>query len=192
MSWLSSTEFWTAFGSVGAFVVIAVSALLALVQLRHMRAGNELEALLSVQRTFQDPPLQEALRYTQFELPERMRDPAYRATLEQIGFVDQHMHPEMVACNWFNNVGTLVKNGLLSERLFLDLFARLVNHYWRVLEPTVAVLRRRRGSDQYESFEYLAMRSRRWRKQHAGGTYPRGAERLPVPDPWAESDSPPT
>ncbi len=188
MSWLSSTEFWTALGSVGAFVVIAVSAVLALVQLRHMRAGNELEALLSVQGTFQDPSLQEALRYAQFELPERMRDPAYRAALEQIGFVDQRAHPEMIACNWFNDVGTLVKNGLLSERLFLDLFARLVHHYWRLLEPTVAVLRRRRGADQYESFEYLAMRSRRWREQHPGGTYPTGAERLPVPDPWAEED----
>ena len=189
MSLLGSAEFWTAVGSVGAFVVIAVSAAVAVVQLRHLRAGNQLQALLSVERDFHAPELQSALQYCQSQLSARMQDPSYRAELETIGFIDITKHPEMVACNWFNQMGTLVKNGLVQEDAFLDSFGRLVDHYWLLLAPMIAVLRRRRGASQYENFEYLAMRSKQWRRKHADGLYPRGAQRLPVRDPWAEADA---
>lgn len=172
----------------GAFLVIALSAMVAIIQLRHVRTGNQLQSLLSVERDFHAPELQEALRYCQEELPARLRDPAYRAQLAAIGFIDIRRHPEMVACNWFNQVGTLVKYELVSEDAFLDLFGRLVDHYWRLLEPAIAVLRRLRGPSQYESFEYLAMRSQQWRRRHAQGLYPRNAPRMPVRDPWAEHD----
>lgn len=188
MSSLPGPEFWSAVGSVGAFLVIAISAIVAVVQLRHMRAGNQLQGLLSVERDFHAPDLQEALRYCQTELPGRMQEAQYRAELATIGFIDIRRHPEMVACNWFNQMGTLVKNQLVAENAFLDLFGRLVDHYWSLLEPTIAVLRRLRGRTQYESFEYLALRSRIWRERHRGGLYPRRAERLPVRDPWAEVD----
>jgi hypothetical protein len=168
--------------------VIAASALVAVVQLRHMRAGNQLQGLLSVERDFHAPDLQEAFRYCQAELPIRMQDAQYRAELATIGFIDIRRHPEMLVCNWFNQMGTLVKNGLVSEEAFLDLFGRLVDHYWRVLEPTIGVLRRLRGHAQYESFEYLAMRSGLWHERHRDGLYPRNAQRLVVRDPWAEVD----
>jgi hypothetical protein len=189
MDWHGSPDFWTAVGSMGAFVVIAASAVVAMYQLRHARTANALQALSAVQRDFQEPQLQEALRYVQAELPARMREHAYRSELETIGFIDPHKHPEMIACNWFNQVGTLLKNGLVAEGAYLDLFGRLVDHYWGLLEPTIAVLRRRRGTGQYESFEYLAMRSRRWRDRYSGGTYPRGTPRLEVHDPFRDEDA---
>ena len=168
--------------------MIALSALVAMVQLRHVRTGNQLQSLLSVERDFHAPELQDALRYCQNELPARMEEPAYRAELAGIGFVDVRRHPEMIACNWFNQVGTLVKYELVADDAFLDLFGRLVDHYWNLLEPVIAVLRRLRGPTQYESFEYLAMRSRRWRRRHAQGLYSRSAGRMPVRDPWAKID----
>jgi hypothetical protein len=181
-------DVWSAVGSMGAFVVIAASAVVAIVQLRHMRAGNQLQALLSVERDFHAVDLQEAFRYCQAELPARMQDAQYRAELATIGFIDIRRHPEMVVCNWFNQMGTLAKNDLVSEDAFLDLFGRLVDHYWRLLEPTIAVLRRLRGPAQYENFESLAMRARRWRERHNAGLYPRNAPRLAVADPWADAD----
>ena len=189
MDWLFHADFWTALGTMGTFIVVTVSAVAALVQLRHVRTANELQALLSVQHDFQEPDLQEALRYVQLEMPERMRDPAYRRELEKIGFVDPHKHPEMVACNWFNHAGTLLKNQMVAERAFLDLFGRLVDYYWRLLEPTIAVLRRRRGPGQYESFEYLAMCAHRWRERFRDGTYPKDAPRLVLTDRFAEEDA---
>jgi hypothetical protein len=188
VSLLQPPEFWAALGSMGAFIVIALSVLVAMVQLRHMRKGNQLQALLSVERDFDAPDLQHAFHYCQSELPEKMEDAKYREELASIGFIDVRRHPEMVACNWFNQVGTLVKNDLVPEDVFLDLFGRLVDHYWRVLEPTIAVLRRRRGPSQYSNFEYLAMRSRKWRVHHGTGLFPHNAGRLVVRDPWIEVD----
>jgi hypothetical protein len=180
-------DFWSAVGSVGAFFVIALSAIVALVQLRHIRTGNQLQALLSVERDFQDPGMQNALRYCQAQLPQRMEDAAYRAALAHVGFIDTREHPEMIVCNWFNQMGALVKNDMVSEDAFLDIFGRLVDYYWRILEPAVAVLRRNRPG-QYESFEYLAMRSQKWRARHRSGLYPENEQRLPVTDPWAAID----
>ena len=80
--------------------------------------------------------------YVQETLPQRLEDPAYRRELEMIGFVDTAAHPEMTACNWLNEMGTLVKHGLVSEDTFMDLFARLIVHCWRQVSPAIAIMRR--------------------------------------------------
>ncbi len=54
-AWLS------ALAETGTLVVISASVLAALIQLRHIRAGNQLQALLSVERDFRAPELQYAL-----------------------------------------------------------------------------------------------------------------------------------
>jgi len=143
-------------------LVILVSVVAAVVQLRHIRAGNELQALLSLVRDFRDPGLQTALTYVQKHLPQRLQDASYRCELETIGFVDPAIHPEMIVCNWFNEMGTLVKRGLVSEDPFMDLFGRLIAHCWRQVSPAIAIMRRTRGEAQYHDFEYLASRAQAW------------------------------
>lgn len=178
----------TAFSTFGQFIVIGVTAAVAAVQLRHLRASNELEAVLSVQRDFHTPSLQRALQFVQAELSSRLGDTHFRAELERIGFVDPERHPEMEVCNWFNEMGSLVKNRLVAESAFLDLFSKLVVHYWTLLEPTIAILRRRRGDSQYENFEYLVVRSRQWQDRHPDGLYPHGVARIGLSDPYAGAD----
>ena len=124
-------EWLSAIAESGTLVVILASVLAALIQLRHIRAGNQLQALLSLEHDFRAPELQSALTYIQERLPQRLEDPVYRRELETIGFVDPSAHPEMIACNWLNEMGTLVKHGLVSEATFMDLFARLIVHCWR-------------------------------------------------------------
>jgi hypothetical protein len=172
-------------------VVVAVSAYAALVQLRHLRDSNELNAVLSIERDFQSPALQSALGYVQDMLATRMEDPAYRAQLSKIGFIDPRLHPEMDVCNWFDQMGTMVKNKLVDEHKVLELFNRLVSHYWRLLAPAIAVMRRNRGPSQYENFEYLAALSQRWHEKHPQGSYPSGAPRILPQDPWREADAAP-
>ena len=178
--------------ALGTFFVIAASAIAALIQLRHLRAGNQLEAVLSLERDFRGAELQDALRFVQCDLAERMRDPGFRAELAAIGFIDARDHPEMDVCNWFNQIGALVKNRLVAEDTFLDLFNRLVVYYWTLLEPTIAVLRRARGSGQYENFEYLAARAKEWQMRHPSGMYPARMPRLSLSDPWLAFDAPTT
>jgi hypothetical protein len=174
----------SAIAETGTLLVICASVIAALVQLRHMRGGNQLQALLSLERDFRAPELQAALTYVQEKLPQRLTEPEYRRELERIGFIDPATHPEMIACNWLNEMGTLVKRGYVSEDTFMDLFARLIAHCWKQIAPAVAIMRRSRGEAQYHDFEYLAMRAATWLQRHPHGTFPRA----PLPDRWRDED----
>jgi hypothetical protein len=183
-----SAELLTAYATLGTIVVIGASAMAAIIQLRHMRASNELEAVLALQRDFQSPELQAALHYVQSHLGERLEEEAYREELAALGFVGTDRHPELIACNWFAQMGTFLKHGLISEATVMDLFARLIRYYWKALMPVVAIMRRRRGLGQYSEFEYLALRANAWLERNHHGTFPRGVSRPPLPDPWAAID----
>jgi hydrogenase maturation factor len=174
---------------VGQFVVVASTAVAAILQIRHLRATNELEALLTMTEQLREDGLRDAFRYVEAELAGHLEDRAYRRELVKLGFVDPEHHPEMDVCNWFNYVGALVKNGLIDRTTFLDLFSPIVTHYWARLEPAVALLRRERGPSMYENFEYLALLARAWKARHPEGAYPRGAARLAISDPWKDLDA---
>jgi hypothetical protein len=176
-----SVEYLGSIANLVTLLVVAISAAAAVRQLRHYRDANQLQAILAVVHDFRDAKLQAALRYVQVELPERMLDEAYRADLVRIGFVDSETHPEMQVCNWFNEMGTLLKNRLVDETTFLDLFHRLASYYWRLLAPSIALLRQNRGNWQYENFEFLAASAQRWHAAHPNGTYPRETPRLALP-----------
>ena len=178
----------SAWAALGTLVVIGASAIAALIQLRHMRAGNQLEALLSLERDFRTPELQAALSYIQADLAIRMEHPEYRSELETIGYIDTQEHPELLVCNWFNEIGTLVKHRLVSEYTFMDLFARLIVFCWKKVSPAIAVMRRSRGDFQYHDFEYLAARAQAWLAKFPQGYMPDSTKRLGVPDPWREAD----
>ncbi|MDQ2817268.1 MAG: DUF4760 domain-containing protein [Candidatus Eremiobacteraeota bacterium] len=183
-----SLEILNTIGTVGTFVVIGASAIAAIIQLRHARAGNHLDAVLALEREFNSPSLQDSLCFVQFTLPQRMQDPSFRAQLEAIGFVDPRVHPEMHVLNWFSQIGTLVKNGFIDEDAFLDQFGRLIEQYWKLLGPTLAVLRRTRGQTQYQNFEYIVSRSREWRARGSAKQFPKGTPRIPLDDPWLARD----
>jgi hypothetical protein len=180
----------SALAETGTFLVICGSVVAAMIQLRHIRAGNQLQALLSLERDFRAPELQSALTYVQEYLPQKLEDRAYRRELETIGFIDPAAHPEMIACNWLNEMGTLVKRGLVSEDAFMDLFARLIAHCWKQIAPAVAIMRRSRGQAQYHDFEYLATRAAAWLERNPHGMSPRAFARAPLPDRWWEQDKP--
>ncbi len=183
-----NTETISAWASLGTLLVIGASATAALVQLRHMRAGNQLEALLALERDFRETDLQEALSYVQGRLPQRLEDPAYRRELEAIGFIDATKHPELYVCNWCNELGTLLKHQLVSEDPFMDLFARLIVHCWKHVLPAVAIMRRSRGDSQYHDFEFVAMRAAAWLERNPNGCFPSSLARKPLPDPWRDVD----
>ncbi len=174
---------------IGTLLVFAGTAIAALVQIRHLRASNELDALLRITEQLRSSDLQDAFRYVQKDLDAKIADATYRRELGSRGFVDARTHPEMNVCNWFNEVGTLVKNRLIDEATFLDLFSRLVTYYWKRLDPVIALLRRERGQGQYENFEYLAMLAERWEMRHPDGAYPPGAKRMTIVDRFLETDA---
>ncbi len=184
-----SSETLTAYATLATVIVIGASAIAALVQLRHMRASNQLEAVLTLERDFRSSAVQEALRYVQAHLPTRLEEPQYRGELEALGFINVEVHPELTACNWFNEMGTLLKHGLISEATFMDLFARLIRYYWKALSPAIAIMRRKRGSGQYHDFEYLSIRAEAWLQRYPQGFFPTGTARAILDDRWLDDDA---
>ena len=175
--------------SVGTFLVIGATAVAAVVQLRHMRASNQLSALLDLEHEFRTPELQDSFRFVEHNLANRLRDRTYRDELERIGFIDARAHQEINALNWFDEMGALLKNRLVDENAFMDLFSRLAVQHWETLAPAISILRRRRGRGQSVNFEYLAIRARAWVSRHPEGVIPKNAERIPMRDEWLAEDS---
>lgn len=184
-------EFITTAANVATLIVLLCGAVAALIQLRALRTGNELAAVLAVHRSFAEPELQAALLYVAHELDARLTDGDYRAELAARGYIDPSAHPEMVVCNWFNDMGTMIAGNFVDEAIFFDAFGRIAEYEWQRLGPAIALLRRERGPEQYAHFELLAERAAAWRARYAHGRYPAGAPRLPLTDPWAAVDAAP-
>jgi len=174
---------------VATFLVVVVSAFIALVNLRRLRASNQLRALLAIQASFNEADLQRALGFVQRELPARLEQAAYRGELAARGFVEVERHPELRACNFFDGLGGMLKCGLIDEEGFMEVFARLSLWYWDRLEGVVALMRRNRSATEYHNFEFLAVHARRWVSRHPHGVFPSDHMRLEVVDPWREQDA---
>jgi len=184
-----SLELISVLSELGTFIILGATAVAAVVQLRHLRASNQLGALLALEREFRSDDLQQSFRFVQNELVYKLHDPAYRAELERIGFIDARVHMEINVLNWFNELGSILSNGLVDESAFMDLFSRLAVQYWEILASALAIVRRRRGPAQYHSFEYLAIRARRWISEHPHGAFPSGMARIPIVDEWLREDA---
>ena len=175
-----SLELWNTIAAWGTLLVISATATAAIFQLRHMRAGNDLQGLLKVLEMAYEPAVQEAFDYVTAVYPKRAADPAYLLDLQNDP-VDSVVHKEFIACEYYERLGSYVKNRLISADLYLDCSSPEM--YWDVLAPAIAVLRRVRGASAYENFEYLVVLSRRWNEDHPNGNYPKAVPRIAIPDP---------
>lgn len=164
-----SPEWLTAIGTLGTFIVIAASAVAALMQLRHMRAGNQIVALNEVR-----------------ELPQRLTDPEIRRSLADRTFPAEYQRLRTLA-NFFEHLGTLVKKHIIDADIAADLWGGVILVNWYALAPIIA--NRRLAMDQpavWENFEYLAVLCQKFKERHPKGTFPRGIERMPAPEIWPE------
>ncbi|HEV2262299.1 MAG TPA: hypothetical protein VGR69_08445 [Candidatus Rubrimentiphilum sp.] len=180
-------EIVNAAAAVGTFLVIAATAMAALVQLRHLRASNQLQALLAVLSMPYEPALSESFAFVTHELPQKMNDPAFRRVLEGPLPPDRLVHKELRVCDYYERLGSMIKFGLIPEELYFD--NSTPENSWKVLEPVIAIMRRHRGAVVYDNFEYLVARSREWDRRHPGGAFPKNQPRLTVSDAWLAEDS---
>ncbi len=167
--------------AIGTFLVIAASAIAALVQLRHLRTSNQLSGLVAVFEMLQDPSVRELVDFVRHELAERMKDDDFRASLLEIP-IDRRKHPEFYLCDMYNHIGSFVRSGLIDENTYLQTDWYNVNLYWGLLAESIALGRTNRPHI-FENFEYLAARAQAWVEAHPDGDYPASERRLiPVAD----------
>jgi len=171
--------------ALGTFVVIAATAIAAVVQLRHLRAQNQLTGLLTVLARVEDPRFNEWVDAAREMVSTKLTDAAYRRAILD-GTYERRNNPWLNLANSYDWVGSLVKNKLIPEDAFLDVYSDRVVRAWGIVEGIVPLVRRRGGPGVWENFEYLVVRAKAWSRVHAQGAYPKGVPRLQIDVSWPE------
>ena len=175
-----SPEVLSALAAVGTFVVITVTAIAALVQLRHLRSNNQLQALIDLGQQFER--VSRYYSWVYHVLPEKMKSPEFRSEIGVI--VDPVLHPELIVASFFDQQGMIVKHNMMHERLIMEYGggADVILRCWTNLRGVIAI-RRERAPSVYQNFEYLAMRAQKWLARFPKGNYPSDEPRMPLDRP---------
>ncbi len=187
-----SFELVNTLATLGTFVVIAATAIAAIVQLRHTRGSNQIAALSELRETMESREFAAASQFVRAELASKLRDAAFRyqianrnARTDEYGALIAKMS---LLGNVYEAMGLLVKTGLVEQALVMEMWSKNVLNDWERLAPYIAIRRRATGDGLYENFEYLAVLAQDWVAAHPKGTYPAGLPRLALKDEWLEAD----
>lgn len=182
-----SAEWLTAIATAGTFVVIAASAMAALLQIRHMRSGNAISLLTAYNNEFDTQEFQLAFAYVRSELPKRLEDDAVLDALANAPpFLGEFAAIRTIA-NFFEDMGAFVLTRLLDRRIVCTLYAENVTSAWRSIAPVAALLRHKLESPSiWENFEYLAVLSEHFTERYPSGLYPPSLRRMPLDDRLVE------
>jgi hypothetical protein len=182
-------EWVAAIASVATFLVIGATAIVTLIQLRHMRNGNQIAVFNEIRHRMETPDFQDALRFIRYEVPQKLNDSVFRVRL--LDRTSSEGKAVVDVGNFLDSaVAPLVKHGIVDRNLACDLFYYPVVMCWDTLASYIASSRSIVGYRMWEDFEYLALLCKNFRSRFPHGTYPRGAAALPLPEPWAEANSP--
>ncbi len=180
-----SQESLSTVAAIGTFVVIAATAIAAIVQLRHLRAQNQLTGLLTVLARVEDPQFNEWVDGARETIKSRLPDPGYRRAILD-GTFERRDNPWLNLANSYDWVGSLVKHNLIPEESLLDVYAGRVIQAWDIIAGVVPLMRRRLGPAVWENFEFLVVQARKWNAQNPEGAYPKGVPRLQIDVTWPE------
>ena len=188
-----SLELLNTFATLATCVIVAATAIAALIQLRHLRASNQIQGQLAINALIQSQEFWEA-RITLQGLADMLSDPtqarAFRMPLSESTppKVIAMRHAARVLGSNLENIGNMVRNGLTDGRLFIEQFGNVVIDLWELLEPLTRIRREVEKSDAvWEDFEYLTILSREW-MQKGGSVFPKNRRRL-LPS-WSALDVP--
>jgi hypothetical protein len=190
-----SLELINTFGTLTTVVIVAATATAALVQLRHLRVGNQINAMLTIGEELGAKTFRDAGQLIGKKLKAAMDDPAFREfnIAMDRGQYPQDLDPAFVELrsatvlvgNSFEELGILVRRGIVDKEIFVDLFCNTVLRNWKRMELSTTLAREASGLPAlWENFEYLAVLSEDWMNEHATGLYPSGVRRMQLTNPW--------
>lgn len=189
-----SLEVLNTFGTLTTVVIVAATAIAALIQLRHLRAGNQINAMLSVGDQFNGPTFRNALELVNNRLDSALEDKAFRDYHEAFArnltppptpedYVELRDAILMVA-NTYEELGILIKNGVIDRNMFLDRYSWVIARRWHNLENCIAFTRAATDNDAiWENFEYLAVLSEDFIEKQPS-SYPKGVRRMLLTNLW--------
>jgi hypothetical protein len=187
-----SLELVNTVATLGTFLVIAATAMAAIVQLRHARSSNHIAALNELRETTESADFQAAQHFVLTNLALKLRDPAFRYQYAHRSARTDENKPSfgrvLMLGNFYESMGVLVKTELVDKTLVLEMWTEAIAGTWENLAPMTAIYRRRVGDSAWENFEYLAVLAEDWTAAHPKGTYPAGVRRIEIKDEWLEAD----
>jgi hypothetical protein len=174
------------------FVVVATAATAAIIQLRHLRASNQIVAFNELREAFESPQLAAAHKYIDTHLQRDLEDPSFRYAIGHrfARTEDTHVRVKHLLNfgHFFETAGLLVKSGLVPRELVLATWSDVIVVGWQIYAPVTAIFRARQDVTSSENFEYLAVLAQRWRQEHTSGNYPPNMPRLPLDYRWTRDD----
>ena len=189
-----SLELVNTFGTLLTVVIIAATAIAAMVQLRHLRAGNQINAMLAIGHQYVSKEFREAQDLISHKGSSALDDPLFReynlararrqpTPAVPDDYVQVHSAMLLVG-NTHEELGILIKNGIVDKHIFLDRYWGVITEHWQRLEPFTAHSRAASADDSiWENFEYLAVLSEDFGRRHPS-TYPKGMRRLQPHNAW--------
>ena len=163
--------------SVATLIVLTAAAAAALIQLRHLRTGNQLAAFIDFYNHANSPEMMELFDFVLLKLSDAVKnDPTYvdRVVLREI---PSSQSPLRVAF-WFDEVGIALRQQLVSVEVLFQIgasaFATVAA--WNAMQPLIEALRQRSPAS-FLHFEYAAVRAQQWIDRHPNGDYPKGVPR---------------
>lgn len=177
----SAAEWLTALASVGTFIVIAASAVAALLQLRHLRSSNQIAAYNECRETMETQTFRDALSFIRNELPARLQQPGAPEEIVRVGLSGEYGVIRLVA-NLFESMGLFVKVGMMEERIACELWSGIVLDTWLRLRPLTKVVREQVNPGIWINFEYMAVLCEQYTERFHGGQYPANVKRMPLDD----------
>jgi hypothetical protein len=160
-------------------LVIAITAILGFRQLRigdeharstrdqleHLRKATQFEGALAVFGELDKDFQVDARRFVQFELAQRMKEPAFRAEVALIAGADEREHKELTVLRCFERIGFYIDKGFVDPDVLYMVASGRVITTWRALEEVVAIHRGVAGAF-WTHFEKLYYECRNWMKHH--------------------------
>ncbi|HLI97648.1 MAG TPA: hypothetical protein VKT72_16380 [Candidatus Baltobacteraceae bacterium] len=173
-------EIFNTVAAVGTFVVISATAIAAVIQLRHLRANNQLEGLLDIVARLEDEEQNRWIDEARRQLPTMLADPAYVRSVADRTF-DRNVAWLQLG-NRNERIGSLLKYRLIPEEPFLDVYCPIVIQTWEVMLPITALMRSTTWGDGiWENFEYMYVRAKAFAERYGHGNYPKGVARAKIP-----------
>jgi hypothetical protein len=186
-----SLELVNTLATFGTFVVIAATALAAVVQLRHMRGSNQITVLSDLFEKQGTAEFVSATNFVRTRLPEKMQDPAFRyQVVHRSARTEENavLIAKVIAVgSYYEEMGLLAKSGLVDRDLLLDMHVFTIVSYWGALSEFTAISRAL-NPGILENFEYLTVLGQDYMAQHPAGTYPANVRRIDLPNKWLEAD----
>lgn len=171
--------------SLATLVVVAITAYAALRQMRHMRSGNQVAALLPLIAEYRSAEVSESLNYVMSGLANDLRDQQARGGVSAIPATGP-ARKAMKAINFYESVGAMICARVLDLELVMRYFI-LPSEMWAIAEDYIALSRRTRGPEVFENFEAMVALEQKYAARHGTSLYPSGLPRVPARESeWLE------